>query len=84
MLVAALVLLNVLLGARQELKARASVDALSKLQVPQTRVLREGQLEMVPAEEVVPATSSGSRPATSCPPTAGSPPRPPWRRRRRR
>jgi P-type Ca2+ transporter type 2C len=53
-LVAALVLLNVLLGARQELKARASVDALSKLQVPQTRLLREGQLEMVPAEEVVP------------------------------
>jgi Ca2+-transporting ATPase len=53
-LVAALVLLNVLLGARQELKARASVDALAKLQVPQTRVLREGQLEMVPAEEVVP------------------------------
>ena len=38
-LVAALVLLNVLLGARQELKARASVDALSKLQVPQTRVI---------------------------------------------
>jgi Ca2+-transporting ATPase len=53
-LVAALVLLNVLLGARQELKARASVDALAKLQVPQTRLLREGQLEMVPAEEVVP------------------------------
>jgi Ca2+-transporting ATPase len=53
-LVAALVLLNVLLGARQELKARASVDALAKLQVPQTRVLREGQLTMVPAEEVVP------------------------------
>ena len=53
-LVGALVLLNVVLGARQELKARASVDALAKLQVPQTRVLREGQLELVPAEEVVP------------------------------
>src|SRR3954468_15493794 len=53
-LVAALVLLNVVLGARQELKARASVDALAKLQVPQTRVLREGQLELIPAEEVVP------------------------------
>jgi Ca2+-transporting ATPase len=53
-LVAALVLLNVVLGARQELKARASVDALAKLQVPQTRVLREGQLQLVPAEEVVP------------------------------
>jgi Ca2+-transporting ATPase len=53
-LVAALVLLNVVLGTRQELKARASVDALAKLQVPQTRVLREGSLEMIPAEEVVP------------------------------
>jgi Ca2+-transporting ATPase len=53
-LVAALVLLNVLLGARQELKARASVDALSKLQVPQTRLLRENELQLVPAEEVVP------------------------------
>jgi P-type Ca2+ transporter type 2C len=53
-LVALLVLLNVVLGARQELKARASVDALAKLQVPQSRVLREGQLELVPAEEVVP------------------------------
>src|SRR4051812_32820039 len=53
-LVAALVLLNVVLGARQELKARASVDALAKLQVPQTRVLREGQLELIPAEQVVP------------------------------
>jgi P-type Ca2+ transporter type 2C len=53
-LVAALVLLNVLLGARQELKARASVDALSKLQVPQTRVMRENELQLVPAEEVVP------------------------------
>jgi P-type Ca2+ transporter type 2C len=49
-LVAALVLLNVLLGARQELKARASVDALSKLQVPQTRVMRENELQLVPAE----------------------------------
>jgi P-type Ca2+ transporter type 2C len=53
-LVAALVLLNVVLGTRQELKARASVDALAKLQVPQTRVLREAQYEMIPAEEVVP------------------------------
>ena len=53
-LVGALVLLNVVLGARQELKARASVDALAKLQVPQTRVLREGALELIPAEEVVP------------------------------
>jgi Ca2+-transporting ATPase len=53
-IVGLLILLNVVLGTRQELKARASVDALARLQVPQTRVLREGSLEMIPAEEVVP------------------------------
>lgn len=53
-LVGLLVVLNVLLGARQELKARASVDALSKLQVPQCRVLRDGSVALVPAVEVVP------------------------------
>ena len=41
-LVGALVVLNVILGARQELKAKASVDALAKMQIPQARVVREG------------------------------------------
>jgi Ca2+-transporting ATPase len=54
LLVGFLVLLNVVLGTRQELKARASVDALSKLQVPQTRVVRGAQLLLVPAVDVVP------------------------------
>jgi Ca2+-transporting ATPase len=53
-LVALLVLLNVVLGSRQELKARASVDALSKLQIPQSRVLRAGTVILVPAVDVVP------------------------------
>ncbi|HKG50952.1 MAG TPA: cation-transporting P-type ATPase [Actinomycetales bacterium] len=53
-LVGFLVLLNIVLGARQELNARASVDALSKLQVPEAKVLRDGQLVVVPAEELVP------------------------------
>ena len=53
-LVAVLVLLNVVLGTGQELKARASVDALAKLQVPQSRVLRGGEVTLVPAVEVVP------------------------------
>ena len=47
-------MLNVVLGARQELKARASVDALSKMQVPQARVLRDGEVALVPAVELVP------------------------------
>jgi len=53
-IVALLILLNVVLGSRQELKARASVDALSNLQVPQAKVVRGGQLVLVPASDVVP------------------------------
>ncbi len=53
-LVGLLVVLNVVLGARQELKAQASVDALSKMQVPQSRVVRGGTLLLVPAIDVVP------------------------------
>ena len=53
-LVALLVVLNVVLGARQELQARASVDALSKLQVPLAKVIRDGGLVQVAAVEIVP------------------------------
>ena len=53
-IVAALILLNVVLGTRQELKARASVDALSKLQVPQAKALRDGQVALIPAVDLVP------------------------------
>src|SRR4051794_8915989 len=52
--VALLVVLNLVLGSRQELKARASVDALSKMQVPQSRVRRDGAVALVPAADVVP------------------------------
>ncbi|GAA0937974.1 cation-transporting P-type ATPase [Virgisporangium aurantiacum] len=53
-IVALLIALNVVLGARQELSARASVDALSRLQVPQARVLRDGTIALVPAVDLVP------------------------------
>ncbi len=53
-LIGLLVVLNVVLGTQQELKARASVDALAKLQVPQARVVRDGSLALIPATEVVP------------------------------
>ncbi|MEV4514264.1 cation-transporting P-type ATPase [Dactylosporangium sp. NPDC049525] len=49
-----LVALNVVLGARQELRARASVDALATTQVPQARVVRDGGLVVVPAADLVP------------------------------
>ncbi len=54
LLVAVLVLLNVALGTRQELKARASVDALAKLQVPQSRIVRGGNVTLIAAVDVVP------------------------------
>ncbi|GAA3633745.1 cation-translocating P-type ATPase [Microlunatus ginsengisoli] len=53
-LVLALVVLNVVLGTRQELLARASVDALAKMQVPQAKVTRDGSLSQLPATELVP------------------------------
>jgi Ca2+-transporting ATPase len=52
--VAALVTFNVVMGSNQELKAQASVDALSKLQIPHARVRREDQLVEVPSTELVP------------------------------
>src|SRR6476646_4206605 len=53
-IVGLLVVLNIVLGARQELKARASVDALSKMQVPQAKALRDGEVALVAASELVP------------------------------
>ncbi|MEZ5116115.1 MAG: cation-translocating P-type ATPase [Candidatus Nanopelagicales bacterium] len=52
-LVAVLVVLNVVLGTRQEMAARASVDALAKMQIPQARVVRGGSLVQVPATDLV-------------------------------
>ena len=53
-IVALLIALNLVLGTRQELTARASVDALAKMQVPHSRVHRDGQVTPVPASEIVP------------------------------
>jgi Ca2+-transporting ATPase len=53
-LVALLVTLNVVLGTRQEMAARASVDALANLQTPETRVIRGGVLESRSATDLVP------------------------------
>ena len=53
-LVGLLILLNVVLGSRQELKARESIDALASMQVPQAKVVRDGSVELVPAVDVVP------------------------------
>ncbi|MGA7690271.1 MAG: cation-transporting P-type ATPase [Jiangellales bacterium] len=54
LLVACLVLLNVVLGTRQEVAARASVDALESLNVPSARARRDGQVVEVSATDLVP------------------------------
>jgi Ca2+-transporting ATPase len=54
LIVAFLILLNLTLGTRQELKARASVDALAKMQVPQAKVVHDGSVVLVPAVDLVP------------------------------
>jgi P-type Ca2+ transporter type 2C len=53
-LVAVLVLVNVVMGTQQELKARASVEALAEMQIPTARVVRDGTLASVDATDVVP------------------------------
>lgn len=52
--VAVLVVVNVVLGTRQETKARASVDALAKLQTPQARTIRAGIQRQLDATALVP------------------------------
>ena len=54
MIVAFLVVLNVVMGTQQEMKARASVDALAKMTTPQAKVVRGGTLMQVSATDLVP------------------------------
>src|SRR6201986_2206112 len=53
-IVLGLVLFNVVMGTNQELKARASVAAVARLQVPHARVRRSGQVAQVESTELVP------------------------------
>ena len=54
LVVLGLVMFNVVMGTNQELKARASVEALAKLQVPRARVRRSGQVEEIDSTQLVP------------------------------
>ena len=53
-IVGALVTFNVVMGTNQELKARASVEALAELQVPHARVIRSGEVIQIESTQVVP------------------------------
>src|SRR4051812_8493797 len=49
-----LTVVNALLGMRQEGKAEASIAALQKMMIIKAKVRRDGQLAVIPAEELVP------------------------------
>lgn len=50
----AIVILNAILGFAQEFRAEKSLAALKKMAVPMAKVIRDGQLRLIPAGEVVP------------------------------
>jgi Ca2+-transporting ATPase len=49
-----LVTFNVVMGSSQELKARASVEALAQLQVPRARARRSGRIDEIESTKLVP------------------------------
>ncbi|MDD8031379.1 MAG: calcium-transporting P-type ATPase, PMR1-type [Acidobacteriota bacterium] len=50
----AIVILNAILGFIQEYRAEKSLAALKKMAAPLTKVIRNGELQQIPAQEVVP------------------------------
>jgi Ca2+-transporting ATPase len=54
LVVLGLVTFNVVMGTSQEMKARASVEALAKMQVPHARVRRRGQVQEIDSTGLVP------------------------------
>jgi P-type Ca2+ transporter type 2C len=52
-IVTALVTFNVVMGSNQEMKARASVEALAELQVPHAHAWRDGHVEEVQTTQLV-------------------------------
>ena len=49
-----LTLFNAVLGLRQEGKAAAAVAALQQMMIVTARVMRDGELQQIPAEQLVP------------------------------
>ncbi|OLZ09745.1 ATPase [Sulfobacillus thermosulfidooxidans] len=52
--IVAIVVMNAILGFVQEYRAEKSVETLKALTAPEARVVRGGQVDMLPAEELVP------------------------------
>ncbi len=68
--IVAIVIMNAILGFVQEYRAEKSVETLKALTAPEARVIRDGSLKSIPAEELVPgdilAFEAGDRVAADC------------------
>lgn len=53
-LIIIIVIINALIGAIQENKAESSMEALKNLTIPEAKVLRNGQREIIKSEDLVP------------------------------
>ncbi len=51
--ISAVVVFNTLIGVSQEWRAEKTLDALRRMAAPRARVLRSGETEVIPAEDVV-------------------------------
>ncbi len=54
LIIFAIVILNAVLGVVQEVKAEASLDALYKMNTPLSKVRRDGEIKIIPSENIVP------------------------------
>ncbi len=53
-IIIAIVIMNALMGVIQESKAEKSIEALQKLASPQAKVKRNGEIKIIPSEDIVP------------------------------
>jgi P-type Ca2+ transporter type 2C len=60
-------LLNAAIGFATEYRSRRSMEALLQFDVPQAAVVRNGRLDVVPADEIVPADVVELRPGQAVP-----------------
>lgn len=53
-IIVGIVILNAIMGVIQESKAEKSIEALQKLSSPQAKVKRDGEIKIIPSEDLVP------------------------------
>ncbi len=53
-IILAIVIVNAIIGTAQEAKAERALDALERLSSPQCKVVRDGEVQVVPSRELVP------------------------------